>query len=81
MDHAPVAEFQTVASTPLSCRPGDRDALSLGAPSGHRSEPSSDVRRIAGSEMLAEKGRIAAPIHWSTNSVVISSKAAPTDIL
>jgi hypothetical protein len=64
MDHALVAEFQAVSAAPLPRRPRDRDASPLGAPGGHRCEPSSDMRRIAGSEMLAEEGWIAAPIHW-----------------
>jgi hypothetical protein len=64
MDRAPIAELQAVAATSLSARLGDRDALPLGAPGRHRSEPSSDVRGIAGSEMLAEESWIAAPVHW-----------------
>jgi hypothetical protein len=64
MDHALVAEFQALASTSLSARSRDRDALPLGAPSGHRSQPSSDVRWVARSEMLAEESWIAAPVHW-----------------
>jgi hypothetical protein len=53
-----------MASTSLSGRPRDRDALPLGAPGGHGGQPSSDVSRVARGEMLAEKGWIAAPVHW-----------------
>jgi hypothetical protein len=80
MDRASVGELQGMAATLCSGRSGDRSTLSSGAPGGHRREPSSDVRRVAGREMFAEEGGVAAR-HFSTKSVVFSFKAAPIQIL